>query len=285
MYHSFVGCIVGLLHPRASLNLFLRCERRAVKSKMVVPIDSGPSPQMSEELPQECREDLEKVKYAVLLMIASGIGRGVSAAYLKVFSLEFFPLINLFCTIVMGTFILKDDEHLKGFYECLVSSICPIRAGGVRCLLPFVMFTGVDFVLDLLLKFQALKIMPYGIFLAGSIAAQGIGCWYGWIVYKRIRDDFAGALDTQGMGGAGGGMGGMGGMGRWGMGGGAGSGGPLGGTGGGYEMAGGPAPPSSANAQAPPQQHTLGGDRPPGSQIQGAQGFSPFQGQGQRLGS
>lgn len=222
-------------------------------------------------------------------MIASGIGRGVAAAYLKVFSLEFFPLLNLFLTIVMGTFILKDDEHLKGFYECLATSICSVCAqhgmGGLRCLMPFVLCTGVNGVFDLLLRYKTLQIMPYGIFLAGSILSEGIGCYYGWMVQKRIRDNDEAAMEDN--------MGGMGGF--------AGGGGGFGGPGGRYEMAGGPAPPSSATSQAPPQQN-IGGDRPPGSEARGggagggggrggggaqqaSGGFQAFQGQGQRLGS
>ena len=80
-------------------------------------------------LPEECQLNL-RVKYSILAMIFFGCGRVVCAIALgaEAVSFDFSALLNMCLSIVMGTFLLKDDQHLGGFYKCLAETICQVCA-------------------------------------------------------------------------------------------------------------------------------------------------------------
>ena len=130
-------------------------------------------------LPEECQLTLLRLKYSILAMIffafgpqakkiiarmeylslsrlssrSSGngpIGRVVCAIALGAGAVSFdvIAFLNMFLSIVMGTFLLKDDQHLRGFYKCLAETICQVCAdsgpGGMQCLIPFMILTLIE---------------------------------------------------------------------------------------------------------------------------------------------
>ena len=74
------------------------------------------------------------------------IGRVVCAIALGAGAVSFDVIA--FLSIVMGTFLLKDDQHLRGFYKCLAETICQVCAdsgpGGMQCLIPFMILTLIE---------------------------------------------------------------------------------------------------------------------------------------------
>jgi hypothetical protein len=202
------------------------------------------------------------MKWTVWALIVSLLGRVCCAIYQGPRN-EFFNLLNLVMVIVMGIFILKDDSTFKDYYQCLSTSICQTCAeqgmGGLGCLMPFTVLCGINFIFDILFKSRQVNMMPYGIFMSASILAEAVGAYFGWTIYKFVRDNGMGQSPDMEMN-----SGGLGGM----------QGGFLSGGGGGY-------------AQAPAQPQQGGGEAPTSaSQGEAAGGnFVPFGGSGQRLGS
>lgn len=176
------------------------------------PMPDGPPP-------PECEDTMKRLKWSVVAMILFGLGRGVFAVVDDKMNTDLFALINLFYSVVIGTFLFKEDEHLKGFYDCLVKSICQVCAetwsGGMQCLTPFMFCTGVNVVLDTITRYQLiLGVMPYGAFLAGSLVSQAAAVYFSWQVFKVVRANMEGGAyemynpGGQGAGGFGGGYGG-----------------------------------------------------------------------------
>ena len=81
-------------------------------------------------LPEECQSNLMRLKYSILAMIFFAFGRAVCAIALgaRAVSFDIMALLNIFLSVVMGTFLLKDDQHLRGFYKCLAETICQVCA-------------------------------------------------------------------------------------------------------------------------------------------------------------
>lgn len=132
--------------------------------------------------------------------------------------------------------------------------------GGLGCVMPYAVCCGLNFIFDLILRSKVAlssRLMPYGIFMAISIAAEGAGAFFGWNMYKSVRDLGLGMNADMEMG-----SGGLGGM----------AGGFLGGGSRQYQPA---QQQQSMDQSASPQQ----GEAPVAS------GFQPFGGSGQRLGS
>eukprot|EP00434_Breviolum_minutum_P040498 symbB.v1.2.035989.t1/scaffold4976.1/size32190/2 len=85
-----------------------------------------PNPHMPDgQLPEAREPDLLRLKCSILAMIFFAFGRAVCAIALGAGagSFDFSALPNMFLNIVMGTFLLKDDQHLRGFYKCLSETI------------------------------------------------------------------------------------------------------------------------------------------------------------------
>ena len=174
---------------------------------MVIPLPNPPMP--DGPLPEECQPNLLRLKYSILAMIFFAFGRAVCAIALGAgaVSFDFIALLNIFLSIVMGTFLLKDDQHLRGFYKCLAETICQVCAdsgqGGMQCLIPFMIMTLVNVLFDFIQRMAFLQIMPYGIFLAGSEISQACAVYFACSIYKLIRVP-PGEMEMGGFGGSGG---------------------------------------------------------------------------------
>mmetsp|Transcript_22732 Transcript_22732/g.48266 ORF Transcript_22732/g.48266 Transcript_22732/m.48266 type:complete len:222 (-) Transcript_22732:70-735(-) len=213
-----------------------------------LPITNGPPP-------EEAQDDLRNLKWSIVAMIGFGIGRAVFALLQNALSFDAMALGNLFLSIVMGTFMFKDDEHLKKFYDCLAQTICQMCAesgqGGLQCLVPFMFCTGINFAFDLISRAGLLVFMPYGLFLGGSLASQAMAVWFSYRVFKILRG-LAPDLGTQLT---------------------------APGAGGGYARPGADAVPHQAYEDGRPEPSA-----PPAAGGGGRFGFVPFGGQGNRLG-
>lgn len=179
--------------------------------------------------------------------------------------IDIFAIFNLFLTIVFGTFLFKDDEHLKSFYECLATTICQPCAeqgqSGLACLMPLTVTSFLNAITDLLMRGPLFRLMPmpYLIFLVGSIAAQLATGYFSWMVFKVVRE--AAPIDS-GLE--------LGFPGR-----------PTGGIGG-YRR-----PPGSSSNEPPAQQDVAAtnGNSLAGGVVAPSAGFVAFAGNGNRLGS
>jgi len=216
---------------------------------MVIPLPAIPVPDGPP--PPECQEDMKRLKWCVVAMIVFGLGRAIFAFLQNAISLDLWALVSLFISIVMGTFIFKDDEHLQSFYNCLSTTICSMcaegRQGGLHCLVPFMMCTLINVAFDLLMHYQLFGYAPYGIFLVGSLIAQSVAVFFSYRVFKTLRGQSPDSGFEMGGGG-----------------------------GGGYARPGGADAPARANFEDGRAEQTApsrGG------------GFVPFAGQGNRLGS
>ena len=157
---------------------------------MLVPLPNPPMP--DGPLPEEGELNLLRLKYSILAMICFAFGRVVCAIALGAEAVPFdvIAFLNIFLSIVMGTFLLKDDQHLRGFYKCLAETICQVCAdsgpGGMQCLIPFMVMTLVSILLDFIQRMAYLQIMPYGIFLAGSIISHACAVYFiACLIYKQ----------------------------------------------------------------------------------------------------
>eukprot|EP00440_Ansanella_granifera_P025527 gb/GFBE01027721.1/.p1 GENE.gb/GFBE01027721.1/~~gb/GFBE01027721.1/.p1 ORF type:complete len:212 (+),score=46.25 gb/GFBE01027721.1/:1-636(+) len=154
---------------------------------MVIPMPAMPDG----PLPPGCEGTVKKLKTSIIAMIFLGGGRAIVSILMGAVSFDFFALLNIFISIVMGTFMLKDDEHLKAFYDCLAKSICQPCAqtgqGGLQCLFPFMIMTLMNVVFDILQRISFVQIMPYGIFLVGSVVAEAVAVYFAWELFQKIR--------------------------------------------------------------------------------------------------
>jgi len=235
---------------------------------MVIPMGGGGGlgQQIRGPVPAECGQAVQRVKVAVVSLVACMLGRIVTATYQGFILRDLMNLLNVLLVVIMGTFVLQEDKHFKAAYDLLATSLCSScheqGMGGLGCIMPFALCCGVNFVLDLLFKLgMALdpRAMPYGVFLFGTIVAEGAGAYFGYRMYKVVTDNGLGNTPDMEMG-----SGGLGGL----------QGGFLGGGGGG-----------ARNYQQPPQQGEAAQPPPAAAAAQApASGFQPFGGAGQRLG-
>lgn len=220
-------------------------------------------PQLRGPVPDECQRPVQRVKLSVVAMIACLIGRILTAGFQKRLSHELMQSLNPVLVIIMAIFILKDDAHFQAAYNFLATSICTQcheqGMGGLACLMPFAVCCALNFFLDVIFQlYIALDpaMMPYGLFVGGSIISEGCGAYFGYNMYKMVRDAGLGMNPDVEMGNGG-----------------------LGAMAGGF--LGGGARQPAGYAQAPDQ----GGDTSASAPQQApAPGFQPFAGAGQRLG-
>lgn len=240
---------------------------------MVIPIGGGGLPQLRGPVPPECSQLVVPIKWSVIGMIICFIGRMMGAMVDRHMTNDMLQLLNLFMVIVMGTFVLHEDQHLKQFYSCLATSLCSScheqGMGGLGCLMPFVMISILNLVFDLLLNLPRTNLMPFGIFVCGSILCEGVAGLYGYRMVQMVRSMGLGMSPAMMEMGGGGSLNAM-------------QGGFLdSGSRGGYaqprEEAAAPSPQSGGGGG-----QDGGGGAGPGG---GAGGFQPFAGSGQRLGS
>mmetsp|Transcript_20644 Transcript_20644/g.33310 ORF Transcript_20644/g.33310 Transcript_20644/m.33310 type:complete len:228 (+) Transcript_20644:70-753(+) len=227
---------------------------------MVIPI-GGIGQQISGPIPAECTQAAQRVKFTVFASVVCLIGRILCATFQGILAHEFLNggLLNSCFVIVTGIFILKDDVQVQPYYNGLATSICQQcheqGMGGLGCLMPFTICNLIGFIFDLILRNASINKLPYGMFMAGSILAEAASAYFGYSMYKLVRDNGLGMSPDMEMN-----SGGLSGM----------QGGFLSGGGSGYAR---DLQPGQGQAEAP-----SGGDSSGG-------GFVAFAGSGQRLGS
>lgn len=150
-------------------------------------------PQHQGPPPEECAQDMKFLKFSVIGMMGCGAGRLIFSFIQGIVSIDIFAIFNLFLNIVMGTFLFKDDEHLKHFYKCLEQTICQpcvdqLHPATFTCLVPLMICSIMNAVIDLIMRYPYFAILPYGFFLAGSIASQFCAGWFSWQVFKVIKE-------------------------------------------------------------------------------------------------
>lgn len=230
---------------------------------MVIPM-GGMGPTLRGPVPAECARSVLRVKATVVCMIGCTLGRLLTAAFQRRLPHELMQTLNPLMTIIMSIFILKDEQHFSAAYNFLATSLCSQcheqGMGGLACLMPFAMVCALNFVMDFLFQMGAVLdpgLMPYGIFVGGSIVSEGAAGYFAWKMYTMVRDAGLGTSPDVEMGN--GGLAGM-------------QGGFLGGFGG--------AARSPGYAPAPGE-----GDSSAAAAPEAPAGFQPFAGSGQRLGS
>jgi len=176
---------------------------------MVIPMGAGPAP-IRGPVPAECQQILKSVRFSVILMLACAFGRLMSAAYMGIFGHELFNLLNELIVVSMGVFVLKEDEKFKEIYNFLATSLCVScheqGMGGLGCVMPFTLCSGLNFIFDVLFKFGVAlspRAMPYGLFLFGSILAEGAGAFFGYKMYTTVVNSGLGMSGDTEMGGGG----------------------------------------------------------------------------------
>eukprot|EP00930_Biecheleria_cincta_P049650 TRINITY_DN34851_c0_g1_i1.p1 TRINITY_DN34851_c0_g1~~TRINITY_DN34851_c0_g1_i1.p1 ORF type:complete len:227 (-),score=45.18 TRINITY_DN34851_c0_g1_i1:85-765(-) len=166
---------------------------------MVIPIPNMPMP--DGPLPPECVENAKRLKFSILGMIGSGAGRLVTAMLQDAIQQDLLAILNLFMSVVMGIFMLKDDEHLKVLYNFLAETICQQCAQecrhGMQCLMLFMMFTLINVVFDIISRLDQMSKMPYGFFLGSSIVAQAFAVYFSWQLFKQLRPTMEAAAANQ----------------------------------------------------------------------------------------
>ena len=146
------------------------------------------SPPMSDgQLPEEQEANLLCLKYSIVAVIFFAFGRAVCAVGAGAVPFDGIAVTTMLLSMVMGLLLLKDDQHLRGFYKCLSRQVCAdFGEGGMQCLIPFIMMTLVNVLFDFIQRMAFLQSMPYGICLAGSIISQAFAVYFACCIYKRI---------------------------------------------------------------------------------------------------
>lgn len=262
---------------------------------MVIPIGGGggmPAMQMA-EIPGELRPRFAKIKLCLLVLIASLLVKIVAGGVLQPNSIFFwiYSSLNPILNVVIGIFLLKDDNLFGRVHNCCITTICGSCQeqcpcpGGMPCLCSWFFCTTLTALLSiipfpqsdmsyLIIGFKALNspstwgggvewVVAYSFFLAGTLfalVAQIIGAYQGFMAFKRANDIASGDDYAGGMAGAYGDPYG-----------GRGGGGDGGGSGGGrYVGAGGQVQTTAPGASRAPAQNSMS--------------WQPFTGSGQRLG-
>lgn len=187
---------------------------------MVLPAQLQQSMYIRGPIPEgECAQAAKKVKASIALMMLLCIARIMCASIVGVLQQDLFSSINLIGVSCMGIFVLCDDPHFQKIYNLLATSVfqsCHEQSmGGLGCVMPFALCCGMNCIMDMMFKIGVcfdMSLQPYGLILGLSMAAEGIGAFFGWQMYKVIRDGGHGmnAADMEmnqgGLGGLAGGL-------------------------------------------------------------------------------
>mmetsp|Transcript_23417 Transcript_23417/g.61080 ORF Transcript_23417/g.61080 Transcript_23417/m.61080 type:complete len:221 (-) Transcript_23417:33-695(-) len=168
-----------------------------------------PQYQLAGAPPPEAAQDFARLKYAVLAMGGTTAGRFIFSIPAGLLPGDFMNVLGIVFAFCIGSFLLKEDEHLKRVYDCLASSIgqqCVERGMyGLQCLLPFLMINVLNTIFDLFSLYK-MSIMPYGFFLLASVVAEGGAAYFAYSAFKVCRD-MQPSQGTEMEGGMGGGSG------------------------------------------------------------------------------
>eukprot|EP00435_Cladocopium_sp_Y103_P045043 s1765_g12.t2 len=156
---------------------------------MVIPMQM---PAVSAHFPAPTDGAVKRMKFSIMGGGISMVGRLVCAIAQGFLGQDFFGILNMLLSFTAGVFMFKEDERFASVYKCMASSICQTCAaqgmGGTQCLMPFLVFSAINFVMDLILRMGALAYPPYGIFVLMSWISQAAGAYFAWTAFKIMRD-------------------------------------------------------------------------------------------------
>eukprot|EP00929_Paragymnodinium_shiwhaense_P101816 TRINITY_DN65000_c0_g1_i1.p1 TRINITY_DN65000_c0_g1~~TRINITY_DN65000_c0_g1_i1.p1 ORF type:complete len:230 (+),score=24.09 TRINITY_DN65000_c0_g1_i1:74-763(+) len=180
---------------------------------MVIPIGGMGTPLMGPPT-AEMQPRFSKIKLALQIMIGGLLGRLFAALFLQMFTNELYISSALIFDILIGVWLLKDDDQIGRIYGFLMRTCCSPCAeqcqgqGGLGCLLSFVICNCITVAMDVILNgllgkvFAEISLVTRpglspldGIFLAlhvtcmtATTVGQVFGAWHSWQGYKMARD-------------------------------------------------------------------------------------------------
>ncbi|CAK9118671.1 unnamed protein product [Durusdinium trenchii] len=156
---------------------------------MVIPMQM---PAVSAHFPAPTEGAVKRMKFSILGIGGSMVGRLLCAIVQGFIGQDIFGILYMFVSFTCGVFMFKEDERFAKVYQCLASSICQTCAerglGGTACLVPFMAFSIINVVTDLIMRMAALAYFPYGLFVLASWVTQGAGAYFAWTAFKIMRD-------------------------------------------------------------------------------------------------
>ncbi|CAK9079999.1 Hypothetical protein (Fragment), partial [Durusdinium trenchii] len=148
---------------------------------MVIPMQM---PAVSAHFPAPTEGAVKRMKFSILGIGGSMVGRLLCAIVQGFIGQDIFGILYMFVSFTCGVFMFKEDERFAKVYQCLASSICQTCAerglGGTACLVPFMAFSIINVVTDLIMRMAALAYFPYGLFVLASWVTQGAGAYFAW---------------------------------------------------------------------------------------------------------
>ncbi|CAJ1349543.1 unnamed protein product [Effrenium voratum] len=158
---------------------------------MVIPMQT---PAIAGHFPAPTDAAVLRMKYCIVGVGVSFLGRLLTALLQGLLGSDFFGALNMLLSFTCGIFMFKEEERFKfaAIYQCLASSLCQTCAaqgmGGTQCLMPFMMLSVINCIMDLFLRLPFLAILPYGLFILTGLISQAAGAYYAWTAYKVMRD-------------------------------------------------------------------------------------------------
>lgn len=238
---------------------------------------------VDQSFPPGLEGQIRSIKFWVQTIVACLIGSLVFGSLLQEKNLTFVGLLlndlNVILVVVIGSFLLKDNQAIPGCYECLtkVFSVCAGCQTGMGCLNSFMMLSAINPIINILInpdiyyvfshlqKVADPQAWPNSLwgysFICFSISTLGMYASQitaSVAAYKAFKEMSNSGFEQSG--------------GDW-----AQQPGGNGGGGGGY-FGGGGGRPGAGDGGAPPPSNEPSARRP-------ASGIQAFQGQGHRLGS
>eukprot|EP00435_Cladocopium_sp_Y103_P033026 s1787_g8.t1 len=190
---------------RPSVKISIR--RRPI---MVIPIGGMGVPLMGPP-PPEVAHRFRVIKYSILILILCTIGELVAGILGGAFGQMLVSSLNLILNALIGVWMLKDDATIGRIYAFLGRSCCkPCTEqcqGGLTCLMPFIICNLITVLLGLILNndigeiigafkamlnsvtfYEAFVFMLLFASTVGALLSQVVGCIYGYLAYREIRD-------------------------------------------------------------------------------------------------
>lgn len=158
---------------------------------MVIPLNS-PGLQLQGDPPPEAADAFAKLKWCIVGQMGFGACRLFFGLLTGFVFIDLMAIFNVFLTVAMGAFMMKEDPHLARFYKVLSTSIfqnCADRGmGGLSCLLPFLACSALNFIMDVITKVRFIGAGLFGISLMGSIACEAAGAFFAWQVFQVCQE-------------------------------------------------------------------------------------------------
>ena len=158
----------------------------------MIPMPMGAMPQMGVlVIPAEAQPKMRVLKYSIMVLWMCTLGLII---------IDFrntFGVLGTFCSCMAGTFLFREDPHCKGCHACLNETCvsCCAGPGGAFCILPFMVFTGVNLIMsliDMLLSGVPLStsggwVAPTILFFYGTLLSQIVGLVLSCQVHRMMQ--------------------------------------------------------------------------------------------------